>query len=370
MPAHVIAKEERVRGHNDQTGDLFSYVSPEARVPKDHPLRVIRMLTDAVLERLSPRFDQIYATTGRPSIPPEQLLRALLLQPLFSIRSERLLMEQLDYNLLFRWFVGLSMDAPVWTPEVFSMNRDRFLDGAIAATFFEEVRAEAKHRRLLSDEHFTVDGTLLEAWASHKSFRPKDAPPAPPDDPGNAGVDFRGQRRSNATHASTTDPDSRLAMKSDGSGAFLAYRGHLLMENRHGLIVGAVATTATGTAEREAATTLLQRVARAGVTVGADKGYDVTSFVSAVRAMDITPHIAQNTTNRRSAIDRRTTRHGGYAVSQQKRKRVEEAFGWMKTIGMLRKLRHRGLARVDWLFTFTAAAYNLRRLGRLLDAGA
>jgi IS5 family transposase len=246
------------------------------------------------------------------------------------------------------------------------MNRDRFLNGEIAAAFFAEVCAEAKQRHLLSDEHFTVDGTLLEAWASHKSFRAKAAPPSPPDDPGNAGVDFRGERRSNATHASTTDPDSRLAIKSDGSGAFLAYRGHLLMENRHGLIVGAVATAATGTAERDAATQLLQGVARRGVTVGADKGYDVASFVAAVRTMAITPHVAQHTTKRRSAIDARTTRHPGYAISQQKRKRIEEAFGWMKTIGTLRKLRHRGLPRVDWVFTFTAAAFNLRRLGRLI----
>jgi transposase len=369
MAAPIIA-EETVRGHDDQTADLFSYISPEARVPKAHPLRVVRMLTDAALQRLSPHFDQIYATGGRPSIPPEQLLRALLLQPLYSIRSERLLMEQLDYNLLFRWFVGLSSDAPIWTPETFSMNRDRFLNGAIATMFFAEVLAEAKRRRLLSDEHFTVDGTLLEAWASHKSFRPKDERPAPPDDRGNAGVDFRGQRRSNATHASTTDPGSRLAMKSDGSGAFLAYRGHVVMENRHGLLVGAMATTATGTAEREAAVTLLQRVARRGATVGADKGYDVRSFVDAVRAMDVTLHVAQNTTNRRSAIDRRTTRHVGYQISQRHRKRVEEGFGWMKTIGMLRKLRHRGLARVDWIFTFTAAAYNLVRLRRLIEAHA
>jgi len=370
MPAPVFTKEGRVRGSDDRTAELFSYVSPEARVPPDHPLRIVRMVTDAALDRLSPRFDQIYAQTGRPSIPPEQLLRALLLQPLYSIRSERLLMEQLDYNLLFRWFVGLGADAPIWTPETFSMNRERLLNGEIAAAFFDEVLAAAKARRLLSDEHFTIDGTLLEAWASHKSFRPKDERPSPPDDPGNAGVDFRGQRRSNATHASTTDPDSRLAMKSDGSAAFLAYRGHLVMENRHGLLVGAMATPATGTAEREAAATLLQSVARRGVTVGADKGYDVASFVAAIRAMDITLHVAQNTTNRRSAIDGRTTRHPGYEVSQRKRKRIEEAFGWMKTTGTLRKLRHRGLRRVDWVFRFTAAAYNLVRLRRLIEVHA
>jgi transposase len=360
-----------MRGADKQTAELFSYLSPEARVPHDHPLRVIRQMTDAALQRLSPHFDAIYAEMGRPSIPPEQLLRALLLQPLYSIRSERLLMEQLDYNLLFRWFVGLGADAPIWTPETFSMNRERLLNGHIAAAFFAEVLAEARHRRLLSDEHFTIDGTLLEAWASHKSFRPKDQPPAPPpDDPGNAGVDFRGQRRSNATHQSTTDPDSRLAMKSDGSAAFLAYRGHLLMENRHGLVVGAMATAATGTAEREAAVTLLHAVARRGVTVGADKGYDIASFVTAVRAMQVTVHVAQNTTHRRSAIDRRTTRHPGYAVSQRKRKRIEEAFGWLKTVGTLRKLRHRGLPRVDWMFTFAAAAYNLVRLRRLVTATA
>ena len=359
-----------MRGNDNQSAELFSYVSPEARVPPDHPLRVIRMLTDAALERLSPQFDALYSDTGRPSIPPEQLLRALVLQPLYSIRSERLLMEQLDYNLLFRWFVGVGTDSPIWTPETFSMNRERLLTGDIAAAFFTEVLAEARQRRLLSDEHFTVDGTLLEAWASHKSFQPKGQRPTPPDDPGNAGVDFRGQRRSNQTHASTTDPDSRLAMKSDGSAAFLAYRGHLLMDNRHGLLVGALATTATGTAEREAATTLLQAVARDRVTVGADKGYDVASFVAAVRAMHVTPHIARNTTHRRSAIDGRTTHHPGYAISQRKRKRIEEAFGWLKTTGTLRKLRHRGLPRVDWMFRFTAAAYNLTRLRALIEADA
>jgi transposase len=359
-----------MRGDDKDSADLFSYVSPESRVPADHPLRVVRQLTDAVLERLSPRFDALYARTGRPSIPPEQLLRALLLQPLYSIRSERLLMEQLDYNLLFRWFVGLGTDTRIWTPEVFSMNRERFLRGEVAAAFFAEVLAEAQGRRLLSDEHFTVDGTLLEAWASHKSFQPRGERPTPPDDPGNAGVDFRGQPRSNATHRSTTDPDSRLAMKSDGSAAFLAYRGHLLMENRHGLLVGARATAATGTAEREAALTLIQPVARRGVTVGADKGYDVRSFVAALRAMQVIPHVAQHTTKRRSMIDRRTTRHPGYARSQRQRKRIEEAFGWMKTTGTLRKLRHRGLARVDWVFTFTAAAYNLIRLRRLISATA
>ncbi|HJZ70206.1 MAG TPA: IS5 family transposase, partial [Vicinamibacterales bacterium] len=309
-----------------------------------------------------------YVKFGRPSVPPEQLLRALLLQVLYTIRSERLLMEQLDYNILFRWFVGLSLDEPVWDPTTFTKNRDRLLRGDVAAAFFDAVVLHADSKRLLSDEHFTVDGTQLEAWASLKSFKRRDAPPAePPDDPGNPTVNFRGETRSNATHASTTDPDAQLSKKAVGQKSVMAYLGHLLMENRHGLIVNASATAATGTAEREAAAIMLPRGCQRG-TLGADKNYDVASFVSAVRAAGLTPHVAQKV--KYTAIDARTTRHAGYAISQRKRKLVEQAFGWRKTVGLLRKLRHRGGERVDWIFTFTAAAYNVVRLQTLLAAEA
>jgi transposase len=344
---------------------MFSYVSPERRVPQDHPLRVIWVLSDAALQRLSRRFSELYSRVGRPSIAPEKLLRALLLQVLYTIRSERLLMEQLDYNLLFRWFVGLNADEAVWDPTVFSKNRDRLLDGDVAQAFFTEVLELAREHQLLSDEHFTVDGTLLEAWAGHKSFKRKDAPPEPPADAGNADVDFRGAPRSNATHESTTDPAARLFKKAKGQEAKLGYLGHVLMENRNGLVVDTRLTQATGTAERDAAEEMLQK--RRG-TVGADKAYDTRDFVSRVRAAGVTPHVAQNQRNRRSAIDGRTTRHPGYAISQTKRKRVEEIFGWGKTIGLLDKLRHRGRDRVGWVFTFTAAAYNLVRMRNLITA--
>jgi transposase len=357
-----------MRGHDERDGSMFSYVTPEDRIPADHPLRSIRRITDRALERLSPTFDSLYVKFGRPSVPPEQLLRALLLQVLYSIRSERLLMEQLDYNILFRWFVGLSMDAPVWDPTTFTKNRDRLLRGDIAAAFFDAVVLHADSKRLLSDEHFTVDGTQLEAWASLKSFKRRDAPPSePPDDPGNPTVNFRGDTRSNATHASTTDPDAQLYKKADGQKSVMAYLGHLLMENRHGLIVNACATAATGTAERDAAEMMLPRGRRRG-TLGGDKNYDVASFVSVVRAAGLTPHVAQKV--KYTAIDARTTRHSGYAISQRKRKLVEQAFGWMKTVGLLRKLRHRGGELVDWIFTFTAAAYNVVRLRTLLAAEA
>jgi transposase len=359
-----------MRGADDQTGSMFSYVSLEARVAADHPLRAIRHITDRALAQLSPRFDAMYINFGRPSVPPEKLLRALLLQALYTIRSERQLMEQLDYNLLFRWFVGLGMDDAVWSPTTFTKNRDRLLDGDIAAAFFEAVLLHADAERLLSDDHFTVDGTLLDAWASHKSFRPRqDEPPTGPG--GNPAVDFRGQRRTNATHQSRTDPDARLYKKAQGRAAQLGYLGHVLLEHRSGLIVDAMVTPADGHGERDAALVMLERrPGRHRLTVAADKGYDMREFVTTLRAMTVTPHVAQHTRRRRSAIDGRTTRHPGYARSQQKRKLVEQGFGWMKTIGGLRKLRHRGGPLVDWIFTFTAAAYNIVRMRRLLPATA
>jgi transposase len=360
-----------MRGSDQQQATLFSYVSLEQRVPADHPLRAIRQMVDTALMGLWERFEALYAQSGRPSIAPERLLRALLLQILYSVRSERLLMEQLDYNLLFRWFVGLTLDEAVWDPTVFTKNRDRLLAGEVAHAFFEQVLARARGQQLLSSEHFTVDGTLIEAWASLKSFKPKAAPPPEsPDDPGNPSVDFRGEKRSNATHASSTDPDARLYKKAKGQEAKLGYLGHVLMENRNGLIVNTRLTQATGTAEREAA---VERVAELPgdyrVTVGGDKAYDTQAFVQDLRALEATPHVAQNTTGRASAIDGRTTRHAGYAISQRNRKRVEEIFGWQKTVGLLRKVRHRGLQLVGWVFTFTAAAYNLVRLQKLAEAG-
>jgi transposase len=355
-----------MRGDDQQSGHLFSYLSPEQRVPADHPLRAVRRMTDDALATLAPTLATLYAATGRPSIPPEQLLRALLLQALYTVRSERLLIEMLDYNLLFRWFVGLSMDAPVWHPTTFTKNRDRLLEGDVAAAFFDAVVGQARTAGLLSDEHFTVDGTQLEAWASLKSFRARDtAPTDPPDDPGNPSVDFHGERRRNDTHASTTDPDAQLHRKGQGKEAKLAYLGHVLLDNRHGLVTNVCVTPATGTAEREAAMMMADVSVPAGGTLGADKGYDVAAFVHDLRGWAITPHVAQKT---HSAIDGRTTRHPGYAVSQQKRKLVEQVFGWMKTVGGLRKLRHRGGLLVDWIVTFAAAAYNLVRLRTLCPA--
>lgn len=360
-----------MRGQDVQHAGLFSYRSPEVRVPATHPLRPIRQSVDTALTALSPQLAKLYAHTGRPSIAPEKLLRALLLQVLYSIRSERLLMEHLDYNLLFRWFVGLDLDAPVWDVTVFTKNRDRLLDGEVATGFFEQVLAQATAQRLLSDEHFTVDGTLIEAWAGQKSFKPKTeaVPGPPPDDPGNPSVDFRGERRTNATHASTTDPEARLYKKAAGQEAKLCFLGHVLMENRHGLVIDATVTPATGTAEREAALALVEAQAPTRrITLGGDKNYDTHQFVQALRARQVTPHVAQHTTNRASAIDGRTTRHPGYTVSQQKRKRVEEIFGWLKTVGMLRKVTLRGVQRVGWLFTFAAAVYNLVRIRNLVEA--
>jgi transposase len=354
-----------MRGSEEKQSSLFSYVSLEDRIPKRHPLRKIRKMVDEALLEMTDHFDAIYSTVGRRSIPPEQLLRALLLQVLHSVRSERLLMEHLEYNLLFRWFVGLGIDDKVWVPTVFSKNRDRLLKGEIAHVFFERILAQARRQKLISKEHFTVDGTLLEAWAGHKSFQPKDGPP--PEDPGQ----YRGQKRSNDTHQSTTDPEAKLFRKGKGKEAKLSYMGHVVMENRHGLVVDARVTQATGRAEREAALEMMAEVpGTRRVTLGADKSYDTKDFVAGLRQLNVTPHVAQNTTNRRSAIDGRTTCRAGYAVSQKKRKQVEPIFGWMKTVGTLGKLRHRGQERVDWVFGFVASAFNLIRMSNLEAACA
>ena len=357
-----------MRGNDLQQAAMFSYLSPEERVPQDHPLRRIRQRTEETLKGMSPKFAQMYSRLGRPSVPPEKLLRALLLQVLYTIRSERMLMEQLDYNLLFRWFVGLNMDEAVWDATVFCKNRDRLLAADVAQVFFEAVLQQARELNLLSDEHFTVDGTLLEAWASLKSFQrvDREEPPAP-DDPGNPTVNFHGEPRSNQTHCSTTDGDALLARKGSGKEAKLSYSGHVLMENRNGLVVSAEVLQAHGTAERDAALLMMEAIPGDNVvTLGADKNYDTRDFVSELRHMHVTPHVSQNQHARRhSAIDGRTTRHAGYAVSQRKRKRVEEIFGWLKTVGGMRKLRHRGLELVRWMFTFATAAYNLVRIRNL-----
>lgn len=391
-----------MRGVEKQQSAMFSYVSLEERIPADHPLRALRPLVDRALQSLSPSFDTIYSEEGRPSIPPEQLLRALLLQVLYTIRSERQLVEQLAYNLLFRWFVGLGIDDPVWVPTAFSKNRDRLLAGDIARGFFQAVLAQAREAQLLSTEHFTVDGTLIQAWAGQKSFRrdpakgagsrEDDGPPSPAvpkhrrkflpaDDPRrtpgapstepsrNAAVDFHGERRSNTTHTSTTDPDARLAKKSGGAEAKLAFHGHLMTENRSGLVVQAKLTPATGTAERDAAVAMAADAPyrQERITLGADKHYDTQQCVADLRAVGATPHVAQNdTATHPSAIDGRTTRHPGYAVSQRKRKQVEEVFGWLKTVGLLRQTRHRGAERVGWMFTFATAVYNLVRIRNLM----
>jgi len=361
-----------MRGEDRRQGSMFSYVSLEQRVPLNHPLRQLQPLVNAALAELSPRFEELYSRVGRPSIAPEKLLRALLLQVLYTIRSERLLMEQLDYNLLFRWFVGLGMDDPVWVPTVFTKNRDRLLEGEVADAFFALVLEQARRKRLLSSEHFTVDGTLIEAWAGQKSFRRKESDPAePPDDPGNPTVNFHGEKRSNETHQSTTDPESRLYRKGRGQESKLAYLGHVLMENRNGLVVDTRVTQAHGRAEREAALEMLGSLpGRQRRTVGADKGYDTRDFVAQARHLEVTPHVAQNISNRKSAIDGRTTHPTGYSVSQRVRKRVEEIFGWLKTVGLMRKTRHKGTERVGWMFTFAAAVYNLVRMRNLLAEAA
>src|SRR5262245_20691549 len=357
-----------MRGPDEHQDWMFSYISAEKRVPKDHPLRAIRTMVDTVLRELSPTFAKIYSTTGRPSVAPEKLLRALLLQVLYSIRSERLLMEQLDYNLLFRWFVGLSMDDEIWDATVFTKNRDRLLAGDIARLFFEEVVDQARAAGLLSDEHFTVDGTLIEAWAGQKSFKKIGSSPRKPDDPDNPTVDFHGESRKNDTHRSTTDPDARLFRKGNGKESKLCYMGHLLMENRNGLAVRSAVSLATGTAERDKAVALVETVAgKHRVTLSADKAYDTKALVRALRNLGVTPHVAQNTSGRSSAIDNRTTRHPGYQISQKVRKRVEEIFGWLKTVGTMRKTRFKGRDRVDWMFTFATAIYNLVRMRNLAE---
>jgi transposase len=357
-----------MRGIDHQQSDMFSYLSPEQRVRKDHPLRAVRAMTDAILGNMSPLFDAMYAEGGRPSIPPEKLLRAQLLQMFFSVRSERLLMEEIDYSILYRWFVGLNLDEPVWDATTFTKNRDRLLEAAVAKEFLAQVVEQARGAGLISDEHFTVDGSLLEAWASPKSFQPKDKHGAPPDDPSNPTVDFHGEKRCNETHESKTDPDALLARKGKGKEAKLSYNGNLLVENRNGLIVNAELLQANGRAERDAALVMLEQVPGDGrITVGGDKGFDTQEFVGECRQMNVTPHVAQNDGRRGgSAVDARTTRHASYAVSQKKRKRIEECFGWLKDIALLRKLKHRGLLKVGWIFTFAAAVYNLVRLRKLI----
>ena len=356
-----------MRGADEQQSQIFSYLSPEARVRKDHPLRAIRVMVDEVLAQMSGSFDAMYASVGRPSIAPEKLLRAQLLQMLYTIRSERLLMEEMDYNLLFRWFVGLNADDAVWDATVFTKNRDRLLQADVAKQFLAQVVAQAGAKGLTSDEHFTVDGTLLEAWASVKSFQPKEKKTPPPDDPGNPTVNFHGEKRSNDTHESKTDPESQLARKGPGKEAKLSYSGNLLVENGNGLIVDAEVFQANGTAEPDAALVMMEKLpGTKAVTVGGDKGFDTRGFVAECRNLRVTPHVAQNHARPGgSAIDARTTRHAGYRISQRKRKRIEECFGWLKTVAGLRKVRHRGVCKVDWIFTFACAVYNLVRMRNL-----
>lgn len=362
-----------MRGGDRRSGSLFSYVDIEKRVRPDHPLRTIKTLADEALVGMHGDFSALYSSIGRPSIAPEHLLRAMLLQAFYSIRSERQLMERIEFDLLFRWFIGLGIDDPVWDATTFTKNRDRLLEGDIAYAFLAAVLSIPRVKRLLSCDHFSVDGTLIEAWASMKSFKPKDGGAPPSDDPPAAGggrnieVDFHGERRSNATHASTSDPDARLYRKGRGREAKLCYLGHVLMENRNGLIVEACVTRADGHGERNAALAMIERVADRPnkITVGADKAFDAQDFVNELRAMNVTPHVAQNT-SRRSAIDGRVTRHAGYAMSQRIRKRIEEAFGWGKEVGRMRRTRFRGLPRVGLSFAFTAAAYNLVRLPKLV----
>jgi len=363
-----------MRGGDERSGSLFSYVDLEARVGKDHPLRAIRGIVNEALSTLSGAFSALYSRSGRPSIPPEKLLRAMLLQAFYSIRSERQLMDRLEFDLLFRWFVGLGVDDAAWDHSTFSKNRERLLEGDIAAKLLGAVLSQPRVNRLLSADHFSVDGTLIEAWASMKSFRPKDGSGDPPAAGGgrNREADFHGQKRSNATHASTTDPDARLYRKGPGKEAKLCFMGHALMENRNGLVVDACLTEANGHAERIAALHMIEpRADRPRpITLGADKAYDAEDFVNELRSMNATPHVAQNANGRLSAIDGRTTRHAGYVLSQRIRKRIEEAFGWMKTIGGQEKTKFRGRDRVGWAFTFAAAAYNLARLPKLMEACA
>lgn len=357
-----------MRGVDVHQEGLFSYLSPESRIPKHHPLRAVRVLTDRALGELGDQFEALYAQAGRPSIAPEKLLRALLLQIFYSIRSERLLCEQLDYNLLFRWFIGLSMDDAVWDHSTFSKNRDRLLQSDIARGLFEAIVAQAEARDLTSDEHFSVDGTLIEAWASLKSVRRKDGSDEPPCGGGrNPDRNFHGQKRKNETHASATDPEAQLFRKGRGKEAKFYYMGHVLMENRHGLVVDGALTQATGTAERDTAIDMVaNRPGRHRITLGADKLYDTKDFVATLRELNVTPHVAQNDTNRRSAIDARTTRHSGYSVSQRVRKRIEENFGWGKDIGPIRKTKLRGSNKVGFQWLLTLTGYNLIRLRNIL----
>jgi transposase len=361
-----------MRGIDTTQSDMFSYVSPEQRVPKDHPLRPIRIFVNDALQALSPEFKRMYSEIGRPSIAPEKLLRALLLQVFYTVRSERMLMEQLNYNLLFRWFVGLNMDDGVWDATVFTKNRDRMLKSDVARLFFQAVVEQARLLGLLSDEHFSVDGTLIEAWASQKSFQKKDSGESGSNgDSGNASIDFHGEKRTNDTHESKTDPEARLYRKGKGKEAKLCYAGHVVMENRSGLAVDGQLTQATGTAEREAAVEMLGDIqGEKRVTVGTDKAYDTHDFVEKTRALNVTPHVTQNINGRRSAIDGRTTRHDGYAVSLRCRARIEEIFGWLKTVGGQRKTRYRGKERVGWMFELGLAAYNLVRMRKLVPDAA
>jgi transposase len=376
--SNCLDREIEMRGSDERSGSLFSYVDLEARVRRDHPLRPIRAIANAALNDLSEAFTALYTNFGRPSIAPEKLLRAMLLQAFYGLRSERQLMERLEFDLLFRWFVGLGVDDPVWDHSTFSKNRDRLLEGEIAAKFLAAVLAQREVKRLLSSEHFSVDGTLIEAWASIKSFRRKDGDDNDSQGPGrNAERSFHQEKRSNETHQSTTDPDARLYRKGDGQPAKLCYMGHALMENRHGLAVSGGVSQATGTAERATALELIDGWSRRRrITLGADKAYDVTQFVHDLRDRSVTPHIAidghlsKTGKPRKTAVDGRTTRHAGYDISQRCRKRIEEVFGWIKSSAGLAKVKLRGRARVDAAFTLALAAYNLIRLPKLLGAAA
>ena len=355
-----------MRGGDKKMEGMFCYLSAESVVPVDHPLRPIRKMAEEALQQMSSSFEKMYSHTGRPSIAPEKLMKALLLQTLYSVKSVRMLMEQLGYNILFKWFVGLSIDDKVWDHSTFSQNQERFINSDVAKAFLEKIQEQAGKADLLSSEHFSVDGTLIEAWASIKSFQKKDKQEPPAGSGRNDEVDFHGEKRSNETHKSTTDPESRLFKKGKGKEAKLSYMGHVLMENRNGLIVDTELTLATGTAEREAAKDMVENISGSHrITVAGDKNYDTKDFVKAMRGFNATPHVAQNDKSRSSAIDQRTTRHEGYAISQKFRKRIEEIFGWMKTVGNLRKIKYRGQAKVEWHFTFAAAAYNLVRMRNL-----
>jgi len=363
-----------MRGRPERQATMLSFITPEQRVPQGHPIRWIKVLADQELKRLSPVFAQMYSTTGRPSIPPETILKSLLLIALFSVRSERQFCEQLDYNLLFRWFLDMDMMAESFDATVFTKNRERLMDHEVGRLFFDAVVRQARSSGLMSDDHCTVDGTLIEAWASLKSFRPKGEVPSSPDDPGNPTVDFHGKKRSNETHESTTDPESRLMRKGKGKEAKLCYGAHALMENRNGLLVDVKVTKATGTAEEEAAEEMLKRQARRRIkpkTLGGDKGYDTHGFVSLLRSREITPHVAANTKRKGgSAIDGRTTRHTGYSISQRMRNRVEEIYGWVKTVGGFRRTRFKGIGKTQLAAWLVGTAYNLLRMAKLMPQGA